>query len=72
LPLLELPTKLLSITCEGISAGNLEKRLRSSTIPVLGRVRNEAFLLDLRTILQPDIATIIAALQAVTAHETQA
>ena len=72
LPLLELPTKLLSITCEGISAGNLEKRLRSSTIPVLGRVRSEAFLLDLRTILQPDIAVIIAALQAVTAHETQA
>ena len=72
LPLLELPTKLLSITCEGISAGNLEKRLRSSTIPVLGRVRNEAFLLDLRTILEPDIAVIIAALQAVTAHETQA
>jgi L-seryl-tRNA(Ser) seleniumtransferase len=69
LPLLDLPTKLLSITCEGISPGNLEKKLRSFSTPVLGRVRNEAFLLDLRTILDPDIAVIIAALQAIATGE---
>jgi L-seryl-tRNA(Ser) seleniumtransferase len=71
LPLLELPTKILSITYEGISSNNLEKLLRSYSIPVLGRVRNDAFLLDLRTILKPDIAVIIDALQSIAAIEMQ-
>ncbi len=64
-PLLELPTKLLSLTCEGISSGDLEKRLREFTTPVLGRVRREAFLLDMRTIQDSDLPLIISALQAV-------
>ncbi len=63
-PLLELPTKLLSISREGMSANELETGLRNFSVPVLGRVRNEAFLLDLRTILDPDINVIISALQS--------
>ncbi len=64
-PLLELPTKLLSVACEGISSGDLEKRLRDLPTPVLGRVRREVFLLDIRTIQDSDLPLIISALQAV-------
>jgi L-seryl-tRNA(Ser) seleniumtransferase len=63
-PLLELPTKLLSIAVEGISPQELEKQLRSSTVPVLGRIRQDTFLLDLRTIFDQDIPVIIAALNS--------
>ncbi len=62
MPLLELPTKLLSITVAGISANGLESRLRKSSVPVLGRIQSDLFLLDLRTILDPDIPVIVSAL----------
>lgn len=64
LPLLELPTKLLSIAVEGISPQEMEKQLRSSTVPVLGRIRQDAFLLDIRTVFDQDIPVIIAALHS--------
>ncbi len=62
LPLVELPTKLLSVAVAGISPEEMERRLRTSVVPVLGRIRQDAFLLDLRTILDQDIPVIIAAL----------
>jgi L-seryl-tRNA(Ser) seleniumtransferase len=65
LPLLELPTKLLSISLEGISAGNLEQRMRNFSVPILGRVRQDTYLLDLRTILEPDIPVIVSALDSI-------
>jgi L-seryl-tRNA(Ser) seleniumtransferase len=64
LPLLELPTKLLSIAVAGISSQQLERQLRGSTVPVLGRIRQDTFLLDLRTIFDQDIPVIIAALHS--------
>lgn len=66
LPLLELPTKLLSISVEGISANGLEARLRNFSVPVLGRIQSDLFLLDLRTIFDPDIPVIVSALVAIT------
>ncbi len=65
LPLLELPTKLLSISLNGISSVRLEEHFRNYPVPILGRVRQETFLLDLRTILDPDIPVIVSALLAI-------
>ncbi len=65
LPLLELPTKLLSISLRGISSAKLEQHLRNYPIPILGRVRQDTFLLDLRTILDPDIQVIVSALLSI-------
>jgi L-seryl-tRNA(Ser) seleniumtransferase len=71
LPLLELPTKLLSIAVEGISPQEMEKQLRSSTVPVLGRIRQDAFLLDLRTVFDQDIPVIIDALHSLAQKSIQ-
>jgi L-seryl-tRNA(Ser) seleniumtransferase len=48
-----LPTKLLAITCSGLSADELAARLRHSDPPVIARVEEDRVLLDLRTVF-PD------------------
>jgi L-seryl-tRNA(Ser) seleniumtransferase len=63
-PLLQLPTYLLDIAMTGISPRQLEGRLRSCEIPVLGRICRERFLLDLRTIPEDDFPFLIRALHS--------
>jgi L-seryl-tRNA(Ser) seleniumtransferase len=61
-PLLELPTTLISISVEGFSAQLLEERLRSSSIPIIGRINRDVFLLDIRTITDGEIPLVVDAL----------
>jgi L-seryl-tRNA(Ser) seleniumtransferase len=58
LPLLELPTKCLGATIEGLSANTLQKRLRASVPPVIGRIENDMFIMDARTVQDDDLAVI--------------
>jgi L-seryl-tRNA(Ser) seleniumtransferase len=64
LPLLELPTSLITIEIEGVSPHQLEVSLRTGAIPVIGRISRNRFLLDLRTILDADIPLLIQALRS--------
>jgi L-seryl-tRNA(Ser) seleniumtransferase len=64
LPLLELPTTLLAVSCAGLSPHQIESRLRSCTVPVIGRICKERFLLDLRTLQDDDFSPLVAALAA--------
>jgi L-seryl-tRNA(Ser) seleniumtransferase len=50
-PSATLPTMLLAIACEGLSASELAARLRRSAPPVIARVEDGRVLLDLRTVL---------------------
>jgi len=45
-----LPTRLLALTCEGLSTDELAARLRSSEPPIIARVEEGRVLLDLRTV----------------------
>ena len=45
-----LPTRLMALTCEGLSADELSARLRASDPPVIARVEEGCVLLDLRTV----------------------
>jgi L-seryl-tRNA(Ser) seleniumtransferase len=45
-----LPTRLLAITCEGLTADELSARLRASDPPIIARVEEGRVLLDLRTV----------------------
>jgi len=60
LPVQKLPTKLVAISSKEMSAARLEVRFRGYLTPVIGRVEQELFLLDVRT-LQPGDEEIITA-----------
>jgi len=66
-PLLEIPTTLISVAVEGLSPQQLEQTLRTRFLPIIGRISQETFLLDLRTLADQDIPDIITALQSITA-----
>ena len=46
-----LPTILVAVTCDSLSANELATRLRASDPPVVARVEEGRVLLDLRTVL---------------------
>jgi len=53
-----LPTRLLALTCEGLSADELVARLRSWDPPIIARVDEGRVLLDLRTVFPEQDAAI--------------
>jgi L-seryl-tRNA(Ser) seleniumtransferase len=55
-----LPTRLLALSCDGVSADELAARLRASDPPIIARVEEGRVLLDLRTVF-PDEEPLIAA-----------
>jgi L-seryl-tRNA(Ser) seleniumtransferase len=60
LPVQNLPTKLVAMSSKEMSAARLEVRFRGYVTPIIGRVEQELFLLDVRT-LQPGDEEIITA-----------
>ncbi|HVP51095.1 MAG TPA: L-seryl-tRNA(Sec) selenium transferase [Terriglobales bacterium] len=57
-----LPTVLLAITCEGLSADEFAARLRAHQPPIVARVEQRKVLLDLRTVFPEQDAIIATAL----------
>lgn len=64
LPLTRLPTFLVAITADELSAQELANRLRQGSPPVVARIANEQVLLDLRTVAPPEEDQLLAALAA--------
>ncbi|MGZ4732498.1 MAG: L-seryl-tRNA(Sec) selenium transferase [Terriglobales bacterium] len=58
-----LPTRLLGLTCDGLTADELSTRLRASDPPIIARVEDGSVLLDLRTVFPGQDEAVIAALQ---------
>jgi L-seryl-tRNA(Ser) seleniumtransferase len=63
LPLLELPSKCLRIRIQGLSANKLEKNMRQNTPPIIGRIEDDAFVIDPRTLLDDDLPIIRTAFE---------
>ena len=59
-----LPTRLLTVTRESLSADEISARLRAGDPPVIGRVEDGRVLLDLRTVFPEQDEKVIAALRA--------
>ncbi len=57
-----LPTRLLAVSCEGLSADELSARLRFSDLPIVARVEEGHVLLDLRTVSPDQDQRVIEAL----------
>ncbi|MDD2336440.1 MAG: L-seryl-tRNA(Sec) selenium transferase [Geobacteraceae bacterium] len=64
-PLLEIPTSLISISVAGLSPQQLEQKLRTGPLPIIGRISHGIFLLDLRTVTDKDIPEIISAIVSI-------
>lgn len=62
-----LPTKLLALDCENLSAREIATRLRSSEIPVIVRVEDSQVLIDLRTVFPEQDAILAKTLNALEA-----
>jgi L-seryl-tRNA(Ser) seleniumtransferase len=62
-----LPTRVLALTCEGLSADELAARLRGSEPPIIARVEEGRVLLDLRTVFPEQDAAVAAALRRIVA-----
>ncbi len=60
-----LTTRLLAVTCSGVSADELSERLRASDPPVITRVEEGRVLLDLRTVFSEQDHLIVDALEQV-------
>ncbi len=58
LPLMVLPTRCLDIRVDGWSANRMERFLRRGSPPVIGRIEDEAFLVDPRTLREGDAEII--------------
>jgi L-seryl-tRNA(Ser) seleniumtransferase len=57
----ELPTRLVELTRDGLTADQIEQHLRAQDPPVVARIWNDRVVLDLRTVL-PEETAILAAL----------
>ncbi len=61
LPLLELPTKGVAIRIKGLSVNTIESALRHNSIPIIGRIEDDALLVDLRTVQEDELELIVEA-----------
>ena len=57
-----LPTRLLAVSCDDLSAEELAERLRASDPPVIARVEDGRVLLDLRTVFPDQDDVVVSAL----------
>jgi L-seryl-tRNA(Ser) seleniumtransferase len=63
LPLLELPSEGLRIKIQGLSANKLEKHMRRHTPPIIGRIEDDGFVMDPRTLQDDDLPIIRSAFE---------
>jgi L-seryl-tRNA(Ser) seleniumtransferase len=55
----QLPTWVVAVSADGFTADQLAEGLRRAIVPILGRVRQDQYLLDSRTIRDDEIDLII-------------
>ncbi len=65
LPLLELPSCCVGIRIDGLSANGIENMLRRYETPIIGRIENDLYLVDPRTLLEDEIEIIVAAIRSI-------
>ena len=60
-----LPTRVLALSCEGLSADELAAQLRGSDPPIIARIEEGHVVLDLRTVFPQQDAAVAAALNRI-------
>jgi L-seryl-tRNA(Ser) seleniumtransferase len=65
LPLTKIPTRVLSVRSTRMSASDIELRFRRHDPPVLGRIQQDMFLLDMRMVQDHELPDVVQAFQHV-------
>ena len=65
LPLLELPSCCLGLQIADMSPNTIERRLRHNSPPIIGRIENDWFLIDLRTVQDGELDLITDAVKSI-------
>ena len=63
LPLFTLPTKCIGIQISEMSAHVIEKIMRGNDPPIIGRIEDDIFLMDMRTVAEDELTEIANALR---------
>lgn len=58
LPLLELPSRCLGVTVAGTATHAVELWMRNNTTPIIGRIENDQFIMDPRTLQEEELDII--------------
>ncbi len=58
LPMLDLPSRCLGVAVEGTSANAVERWMRNNTPPIIGRIENDRFIMDPRTLQEEELDII--------------
>lgn len=69
LPELNLPTRCVALSIQGISPNRIESLMRKNPIPVIGRIENDLFLMDMRSVMEDELDRIRDAVQQILFHE---
>ena len=63
LPEQGLASKAVSLAPKTLSVNELEEKLRFVALPVIGRIEEDRFLLDMRTVADDEVPLLAASLQ---------
>jgi len=63
LPLLDLPSRCLKLVIQGTPVNALEKSMRRNDPPIIGRIEDDGFVMDLRTVQDDDLPIIRSAFE---------
>lgn len=63
-PTCNLPTTLVALTHPRMTAQEIERALRTSSPPVIGRISEQKVLLDLRTVFPDELSELVATLRS--------
>jgi L-seryl-tRNA(Ser) seleniumtransferase len=68
LPLADLPSFGVAVGVSGLSPNALEKAMRKARVPVIGRIENDSYFLDVRTIQDVELSIVIDALSTIASN----
>jgi L-seryl-tRNA(Ser) seleniumtransferase len=69
LPLLNLATRCVGLRIAGMSVDAIERGLRANDPPIIGRIEDDTFILDMRTVAEDEAALIASALANLIARQ---
>ena len=70
LPLLDLPSRCLGVSVNGTAANAVERWMRNNTPPIIGRIENDRFIIDPRTLQEEELDIIEKAFADMLADDT--